>query len=184
MKRLLVLVLTLSAIAFPLSATASDLPTQSRGQVVYVPATWQNIHTTGQTSASRLVVRNLDQANLILVKSVVFLDPDGQFVKNLLDGLNCAGDPSGGPTSITLNPMQTTSFVTRLSTVCVPQFPLDGGRPAWLVDWEAADGKGATPPRITATEDILTPTAIYGHGGVGVIIDSDSVVPGTVLVEK
>jgi hypothetical protein len=173
----LVFILTMPAFGF-------DLPKQSFGQVVYVPASWQNISTTGQTSSSRLYIRNIDRRKNIVVKSVKFLDPDGNVVKDLLDGRDCAGVFTG-PTSVSLNPLHTTSFITRITTVCVPQFPLDGGRPAWLVEWEAADRSYAVAPLISATADVLTPTSIYGFTGPPfVIIDAESSAGGTVLSEK
>jgi hypothetical protein len=185
MKKCFTLMVASAALVFALSAFASNGASLSHGQVVYVGATWQDISSTGQFSTSRLVIRNIDQSNSIIVQSVIFLDPDGQFVKNLLDGLDCNGSPTGGPTSVTLNPLQTTSFVTRDTTVCVPRYPLDGGRPAWLVEWKSINKKGVVPPNIGASNDILTPTSIYGHSGFPtLIIDAESRGQGTVLIEK
>jgi hypothetical protein len=62
---------------------------------------------------------------------------------------------------------------------------LDGGRPAWLVEWEVADRSYAVAPLISATADVLTPTSVYGFTGPPfAIIDAESSAGGTVLSEK
>ena len=185
MRKWMILSLTSFAMVFSLPAFGFDLLNFSQGQVVYVPSSFQNVSTTGQTSASRLYIRNIDQKKNIVVKSVKFLNPDGQVVKNLLDGFDCVGNP-GGPTSVLLSSLQTTTFVTRTSTVCVAQYPLDGGRPAWLVEWESTYGQWVVAPLISASADILTPTYVYGFAGPfpSVIIDAESTFSGTVLSEK
>jgi hypothetical protein len=186
MKKCFILVAASFVLIFALSAFALPNPTiTSQGQVVYVGATWQDISSTGQISTSRLVIRNIDQNNSIIVNSVVFLDPDGDVVKNLLDGFDCNGNPTGGPTSVTLNPLQTTSFVTRDTTVCVSRYPQDGGRPAWLVEWNSINKKEVVAPTIGTSLDILTPTSIYGHSGFPTfIIDAETRAGGIVLIEK
>jgi hypothetical protein len=178
------IVVFVSLLAVP--ASGFNLPEYSLGQVVYVPASFQNVSTTGQTSSSRLYIRNIDRKKNIVVKAVKFLNPDGQVVKNLLDGLDCFGNPIG-PTTVPLSPLQTTTFITRTSTVCVPQYPLDGGRPAWIVEWESVDGSWTVAPHVSASTDILTPTTVYGlppGSFPSVVIDAESMASGTVLSEK
>lgn len=193
-KRTLIVIVASLTMISTLPASGFELPKYSLGQIVYLPASYINISTTGQTTASRLVIRNIDQKKDIVIRSVKFLDPNGNLVKNLLDGYDCSNAPAG-PTSVTLHPLQTTSFVTRSNTVCVLQYPLDawwsggppdtlGGRPAWLVEWETTSGTWAVAPLVSATQDILTPKSTYIQGTAGAVIDAESVFSGTVLSEK
>lgn len=186
MKKCLVLLVAFFVLIFTHSALASNPIMISKGQTVSVPATWQDITSTGQLSSSRLVIRNIDQHNnSINVFAILFVDTNGQIIKNLLDGKDCDGNPTGGATRFSLGSNQSTSFVTSETTVCVPRFPQsDVGRPSWLVLWQAANSKTMVAPSIGATINIFTPTFIYGHEGPPFyIIETNDSVPGTVVIE-
>lgn len=184
MKKCFVLLVASFVLGFALSAFAINPLMISKGQVVSVPATWLDITSTGQISSSRLVIRNIDPFNNpIVVYGILFVDTLGHITKNLLDGRDCAGNPTGGATSVNLGSFQSTSFVTSETTVCVSRFPQsDVGRPSWLVYWDSVKGNKIVAPSIGATIDILTPTFIYGHEGTPFyIIDSSNSVSGTVV---
>ena len=119
------IVLCLAFLVSP--ALAGGKVDKSTGQVVYVSATWNDCSTpyTTEFAISRLIVRNRDRDRSITLNSVAVYGPDGQFVKELL------GE------EITLGPLASTSFVCSGSTLGVPPWPIEGGRPLFLVEWES-----------------------------------------------
>ena len=105
--------------------------TKSRGQIVYASASYI---TGGVSTASRLVIRNLDPNNSITVNSVDFYDPDGVLVFSFPQ----AADGSTFPKEI--DPLASIS-VWAHPYVLVPEgvypSPSSLGRHSFLVDWEA-----------------------------------------------
>jgi hypothetical protein len=183
MKKCFILVAVSFVLVFAHSAFALNPLVTSRGETVYVPASWHEITSTGQLTTSRLVIRNIDPSGAIIqIYSVAFIGVDGIAIKNLMDGHDCDGNPTA--LTINLGPFQSTSFT--ITTGCIPRYPQsEVRRPGWLVDWVAVNKKDTIEPSIGALIDILTPTYIYGHTGTPFfVIDAESSVAGTVIVVK
>lgn len=187
MKKFSVLVAVSFVLVFAHSVFATDPVMMSKGQTVYVPATWQEITSNNQRTSSRLVIRSIDPQNSITVENVLFFESGtGQFTKNLLDGKDCNGDPNGGLTNVVLGGGSSISFVTSEETVCVERAPQSElGRPFWLVEWRSTSGRSVIAPMIGGSIDILTHTSVFGHTGTPYyIVQSNSPVEGVVIKEK
>jgi len=124
------IVLTM-AMLWSVGVLADNVGKASHG-TVYVPASWQTSpYTTpvggvNQYIVSRLVIRNTDMNNSITLNSVRFHGPEGEFVHEFVT------DP------ITLSALSSTSFLTNSSSLGIPAYPTDGGRPSFIVEWSAS----------------------------------------------
>ena len=127
-KRYGILLVLFSALLWSAGVSAKDVPRASKG-TVYVPASYQELFINSavtQRIVSRLFIRNTDMDNSISVNSVRFYDPDGNFVwEYVID-------------SMILSPLASTSFAANSSTLPVPPYPQDGGRPFFIVEWSAS----------------------------------------------
>lgn len=101
---------------------------KSRGQTVYVQAGYNDFTSlVGQVekSATSLVIYNSDRQTSITLKSVKFYNPQGAFVKEYLSA----------PQSIP--PLASVSFITDFASLGVNPYDGSGGRPTFMVQWEA-----------------------------------------------
>ena len=114
---------------------------KSFGQVVHVVASyqcnnWDNMYQRcyGDSSRTRLVIRNLDPTNSIEIESIRWGTPDGFIVEELLD------------VPVSLNPFASTSLLTTSHTISLPPFSFDGGRPFFIIEWTSYEK--VVPPKI------------------------------------
>ena len=159
-KRYGILLVLFSALLWSAGVSAKDVPRASKG-TVYVPASYQELFINSavtQRIVSRLFIRNTDMDNSISVNSVRFYDPDGNYVwEYVID-------------SMILSPLASTSFAANSSTLSVPPYPQDGGRPFFIVEWSAS-AKVNTP--------IIENARVFVQGGIdGSSLHGLSITPG------
>ena len=100
---------------------------KSSGQTVYVPASY-NEYPNNHLFITRIVIRNIDPEKKITVKSVAFYDPYGEFVKEFLEA------------DEDIENWSSKTYAT--NSVTLPEvslYPYEGGRPCFIVKWEAED---------------------------------------------
>lgn len=161
------------ALCLILAATAfgGDKVKRVKGQSVYTPTMWGDYSYTTpggnqvtQFFVGRLVVRNRDPENSIIVTSIKFYDPDGELVTDFL--------ASGGKV---LGPLASWSWSSSESGP-----PYDSsipGRPCFIVEWEA--DKAVFAPSIG-----VGCTSIVIHGPGTTEITSIAILAGSVIKEK
>ena len=121
------------ALCLILAATAfgGDKVKRVKGQTVFAPTIWSDYsYTKGGTLVTqllvgRLVIRNRDPENSIIVTSIEFYGPDGELVTDFLE----SGEQILGPLA---------SWSWTSSQSGVPPYDTSiPGRPCFIVEWEA-----------------------------------------------
>jgi hypothetical protein len=136
-----------------------------KAQTVYVPATFQ--FWPGQTSATRVVIRNIDPDATITLTSVAFYynGEEGIVKEFVVSPLGVA-------------PWDSVSYHTKAIDITeVPLYGVDdwnGRRPFFVVKWETQ--KKALPPIIEGCRFLNAPGGLVASGW--------DITPGTVLWEK
>jgi hypothetical protein len=176
MKKMTVLVPLVCFLSL-FAATTSNAAELSKGQSVYVPATVLSLPSPGggtQLFVTRVLIRNVDSNNPITLTSVAFYDSDGNLATLYLPGGPFSDFISG---SESISPLSSDSFlVSPFITVPAgdpfPSWVTDagGGRPFFIVKWEA-NGKVGAPYIEGAT--IVLNNGIYNGFGYrkGVVLE-------------
>ena len=144
---------------------------KSRGQTVFVAAAYSDLSykkddvTINQVCVTRLIIRNTDLDLPITVNSVAFYDPDGNWVKEFLES---------PVLPVLINPLASITFLASGSTLGVDPYDIDGGRPCFLVEWEA--NRPTNVPSISGIVLILRPDGnwvefLAGMSGTGIVIE-------------
>ena len=148
-KGLLMTSICFGFIFFYSLAFAGGAIKKSKGQTLYVSTSyncsWDELNDTcaGPSSFSRLIIRNVDPYNSITVTSIELIDPDGDIAHVFQDF----------PQHI--NRFSSISVLANNNTLApLLPWPLSGGRPFFLVKWEAA--VKVIPPLMGTT--VVTPS--------------------------
>jgi len=158
------------------AAFGQGLVDKSAGRTLYVPATYVDFSyknsademDLNQIGITRLIIRNLDPKNSITVVSADFYSPEGALSYRFLDQ------------PLELGPWATETFMASPSNIGLPLWDKDGGRPFFVVKWEA-DRKVISP--IIESARVLM-VRIQTEVGVAWRFQGIELTPGTVIEEK
>ncbi|MDZ7700109.1 MAG: DUF3124 domain-containing protein [Deltaproteobacteria bacterium] len=125
MKKLWLVVGLLFCVSLPGSAAFALPEEYSSGQVVYVPAAFNEMVPGLQTAGSVISVRNINMEPFqwIQVSSVAFYGPNGELVKEFLDA------------PVVVNSLASISFMATEETLGIAPFPMTDGMPSWVIHW-------------------------------------------------
>ncbi len=174
MKKFYILI-TLIGIIITLSAFSERSLSISRstGQTVYVPATFVKFfygspepggQPRKETTATRLIIRNLDRKNTLRLISVDYYDPTGTLVKQYIDN------------EVQIAPFHSVTYLASQGELGITPFPVEGGRPFFLVKWSSIAGKRISQPIIESARLITGPDTSGQWGTLAL-----DVTPGTVI---
>ena len=166
MKKIaLIGIILLTTVLFS-SSLFAGMVEKSRGQVVVAGVGYTNFSngSINQSSSTRITIRNIDPDNIITVTSIKFYNPDGVMVLEYLD------EP------IEIGPLASKTFLAATTTLPIPPYDKDEGRPCFIVEWQA-------DTRVMPAT-ILSNIAIVRITDAGYVIDAMVSVDSTVIKEK
>lgn len=157
--------LLLLALSLVLAGGALAVPPQSRGQTVFVPASYTDVSAgLTEVALSRVGIRNLDRTKSMTLTSVCFYSPGGVLVKEFLTA------------PVVIGPLASVTYLAG-SNLGIPLYSKTLGRPSFMVKWEATASMCA--PSIYSAHFIMRK---YSDTAWGEVAEAGS--SGKVLEEK